>query len=412
MNEQHGHVITADGGAVNRPVDDNYFSNTTGTVEIESGDIINQTTTNGLTPEPGPPTGFLNGVDQFFAGMGSALTFGLTDRLRESMYGETATRNQTGPLYVAGQITGTVLATAISFGNPCAMGNAAARVGFRSIQVMQAAGGVGNAVNNLAQGNYVAAAFDIVGVFGNVAAFRRACFAAGTPLLTPTGAKPIEWLQVGDLVLARAEHDPNGPVEAKVVEEVFRNFAAILHLHVGGQLIRTTAEHPFWVKNLGWIQAGELRVGDLLCGQDGRWTAVEDLFDTGDFETVYNLRVADHHTYFVGGDGWGFAVWAHNVCVYVGHASSGASGILYVGITNNITRRAQSQMRRLGIEITAIPGIFNLPRAQARNVEQALIHLLAPALNRINSISPLAPDYVRRLAQGRRILRQLGFPGF
>ncbi|HLJ92175.1 MAG TPA: hypothetical protein VKU02_03185, partial [Gemmataceae bacterium] len=29
-------------------------------------------------------------------------------------------------------------------------------------------------------------------------------------------------------------------------------------------------------------------------------------------ETVYNLQVADHHTYFVGTPEWGWAVWAHN----------------------------------------------------------------------------------------------------
>ena len=27
---------------------------------------------------------------------------------------------------------------------------------------------------------------------------------------------------------------------------------------------------------------------------------------------VYNLRVADYHTYFVGDASWGFALWAHN----------------------------------------------------------------------------------------------------
>jgi hypothetical protein len=34
--------------------------------------------------------------------------------------------------------------------------------------------------------------------------------------------------------------------------------------------------------------------------------------DTGAWATVYNLRVADYHTYFVGGEDWGFSVWAHN----------------------------------------------------------------------------------------------------
>jgi hypothetical protein len=32
---------------------------------------------------------------------------------------------------------------------------------------------------------------------------------------------------------------------------------------------------------------------------------------------VYNLRVADHHTYFVGDEGWGFDVWVHNANGYV-----------------------------------------------------------------------------------------------
>src|SRR5262249_23926580 len=78
--------------------------------------------------------------------------------------------------------------------------------------------------------------------------------------------------------------------------------------------IRTTGEHPFWVRGRGWVACAELRAGDLLSGHDGRWLAVEDLLDTGEYETVYNLRAADFHTYFVGCDGWGFSVWAHNTC--------------------------------------------------------------------------------------------------
>jgi hypothetical protein len=34
--------------------------------------------------------------------------------------------------------------------------------------------------------------------------------------------------------------------------------------------------------------------------------------NTGQWEKVYNFRVADHHTYFVGTEDWGFSVWAHN----------------------------------------------------------------------------------------------------
>jgi hypothetical protein len=140
----------------------------------------------------------------------------------------------------------------------------------------------------------------------------RSCFAAGTPLLTPTGAKRVEAFQPGDVILSRSEHDPEGPLEAKVVEAVYVGTAAVLELRVGGRVIRTTAEHPFYVRGQGWVPAGRLQEGDELASPDGRWTAVQEVSDICDVTTVYNLRVADYHTYFVGCEEWGFSVWAHN----------------------------------------------------------------------------------------------------
>jgi RHS repeat-associated protein len=140
------------------------------------------------------------------------------------------------------------------------------------------------------------------------------CFAAGTPLLTPHGHRFIEDFQVGDLVLARSEDDLNGPVEAKRVERVFVRLGQILHLHMGQQVIKTTAAHPFFVYNKGWVSAGQLQVGDLLVSHDGQFVPVGDLLETGEYETLYNFRVEDFHTYFVGGRDWGFSVWAHNEC--------------------------------------------------------------------------------------------------
>lgn len=82
------------------------------------------------------------------------------------------------------------------------------------------------------------------------------------------------------------------------------------------RVIRTTQEHPFFVYGRGWTPLAEIKVGDLLRTEDG-WVPVTKIEDTGKWEVVYNLRVADHHTYFVGGEDWGFAVWAHNV--YIQH---------------------------------------------------------------------------------------------
>jgi len=53
----------------------------------------------------------------------------------------------------------------------------------------------------------------------------------------------------------------------------------------------------------------------MRCGRTtgGGW-AVEGVRGTGRAEAVYNCRVAEYHTYFVGDDEWGFSLWAHNSC--------------------------------------------------------------------------------------------------
>lgn len=139
-----------------------------------------------------------------------------------------------------------------------------------------------------------------------------ACFVAGTPLLTPAGCKRIEDFRPGDLLLSRPEHDPDGRAVAKAVEEVFVNTGRVLELRVGGRAIETTPEHPFFVEEKGWVEAGQLRPGDVLVGHGGGRVEVEGVRDTGEYATVYNLRVADWHTYYVGSPEWGFDVWAHN----------------------------------------------------------------------------------------------------
>ena len=48
---------------------------------------------------------------------------------------------------------------------------------------------------------------DVLDIAG---AFLGTCFAAGTPIRTPDGSKPIEQLKVGDWVLAAPENDPGG----------------------------------------------------------------------------------------------------------------------------------------------------------------------------------------------------------
>jgi RHS repeat-associated protein len=189
----------------------------------------------------------------------------------------------------------------------------------------------------------------------------RACFAAGTPLRTPAGSKRIEEFAVGDVLLTRDESSPECPVVQSVVEEVFVRVAPILHLHLQGQVIRTTAEHPFCMRGKGWTPVGELRPGDELASEDERWLRVEEVLETGEWEKVYNLRVADYHTYFVGCLEWGFSVWAHNqyqpdpkdVGAYIAQRKNGA--VDWKSINPELTIKQQSAVRAAargqGVEI-------------------------------------------------------------
>jgi intein/homing endonuclease len=135
---------------------------------------------------------------------------------------------------------------------------------------------------------------------------------AGTPLLTVEGDKAIELFHKGDRILSRSEFDPDGPLEVKLVEEVFVRVAPILTLIVEGRIIRTTAEHPFYLLGQGWRCAKELQAGDWLISHERVPVRLEEVRQTAEVATVYNLRVADYHTYFVGSREWGFSVWAHN----------------------------------------------------------------------------------------------------
>ena len=103
------------------------------------------------------------------------------------------------------------------------------------------------------------------------------CFAVGTRVLTPDGEKPIEQLQAGDYVLSRDEHDVEGKIEPKLVEQTFHGQGEIVELHVGGQILRMTKGHRFFKKDQGWTAAGELRVGDLLSADLSSWLAVEQV---------------------------------------------------------------------------------------------------------------------------------------
>lgn len=147
----------------------------------------------------------------------------------------------------------------------------------------------------------------------------KACFTAGTPIVSLHGSKAIEdfksyedYGEECDWVWSRDEFDADSEPRLRRVLRTFVRESLVLNLHVGGKIIGTTHEHPFFVKAKGWTNAHELRIGDEIRVMDAGWTKVEGIADAGQLTTVYNLEVEDDHTYFVGGTDWGWAVWAHN----------------------------------------------------------------------------------------------------
>jgi intein/homing endonuclease len=146
---------------------------------------------------------------------------------------------------------------------------------------------------------------------------------------------------------------------------------------VNGEVIRTTVEHPFYVRGKGWVAAGALQLGDRLASHNGKPVTVDDLLETGECDTVYNLRIADFYTYFVAGANCERSVWAHNACVY----QSVEDGIArYAGIAD--TRAGSTLAQRLAIArartpaalSAVIPATIGVTTLQAQQMEQALIH--------------------------------------
>jgi len=64
----------------------------------------------------------------------------------------------------------------------------------------------------------------------------------------------------------------------------------VLLLHLGGQTIRTTADHPFFVSGRGWTRASDLRLGDPLRTHDGQDVPLDAITDHGEDLVVYELE--------------------------------------------------------------------------------------------------------------------------
>jgi hypothetical protein len=123
------------------------------------------------------------------------------------------------------------------------------------------------------------------------------CFAAGTPVHTLAGRRPIESIQTGDQVLtqdSRTAELSYQPVLAAVKNKPDR----LIEINLGTEVIRATEIHRFWKAGHGWVAARDLEPGDSLRSLGG--VAVVKSIKRGQIEPVFNLKVMQAQSFFVG----------------------------------------------------------------------------------------------------------------
>ena len=155
----------------------------------------------------------------------------------------------------------------------------------------------------------------------------QVCFAAGEKAHLEYGViKDVEKVEVGDMVMAVPQDDPLGQARPCRVVRVFHNdpqyvWQVVIRSSITNdtQTIRVTGEHPFFVKDKGWVQVKDLEPGDTFRNMNGEFAQVfvEKALEA-EAAPVYNFEVENAHTYFVG-EKSDDAVLVHNTCPKCGN---------------------------------------------------------------------------------------------
>jgi len=130
------------------------------------------------------------------------------------------------------------------------------------------------------------------------------CFVAGTLILTAEGLKRIEEIKTGDRVLS-ADTETMTSEYKTVLETFVRRTNEIIHIFIENEEITTTVDHPFWVNGKGFVPAMNLVIGSELINDKGDIVCVENIRreTNRDGVEVFNFKVEDFHTYYVGENG-------------------------------------------------------------------------------------------------------------
>ena len=173
------------------------------------------------------------------------------------------------------------------------------------------------------------------------------CFTVDTFVPTKHGYTTIKEIQKGDEILSRNER--TGRTGFKEVEDVFiRAVHTIYHVWLDGkEEIKTTAYHPVYVQEQGWVTAINLREGDTLETMEGTACITKIVKERHEEPvTVYNLAVKDWVSYFVGQvrvyvhNGNGYNSGSNTINGYIKTIHEGKQGKHIIGHNNYIEGRS------------------------------------------------------------------------
>lgn len=127
------------------------------------------------------------------------------------------------------------------------------------------------------------------------------CFPAGTTIATPTGPRPIESIEPGELVSLIGS---DGVAVSGPVHSTYRTENRLFEVRTEAGTVLTSETQPLCLAAGGFQTAGDLKAGDAIW----RWAngrrqsaTVTAVADTGRDAPVFNLVVGESAVFVAGG---------------------------------------------------------------------------------------------------------------
>lgn len=126
------------------------------------------------------------------------------------------------------------------------------------------------------------------------------CFAMDTPVYTQNGMKPIQTVEVGDMVYSY-DYLAGNYAFMPVTQIICGESQDMIRVSVGEEIIESTFSHPFLTED-GWARAENLTIGMKLLSTDNCFRSVYGLSRVRYEESIktYSLCVDNYHSFLIG----------------------------------------------------------------------------------------------------------------